>query len=405
MSENTNEERSAVGAVIGSIVLAVVCAVGGWVAKGLFPEEKAAGPDPRAAMLGAAQTVAVTNAEMRVYNLPEQFVAHAEAVQEVDLLPQVDGYVKEIKFKEGDIVEAGQLLYVIDDERYQAVVNQRRADLAAAEAEARRAERYFERMEKADERGITQLERDNAEAAAEKAKATVLQAKANLVVAEYDLKKTTVFAPISGQIGKSSAHLGDYVAPSKGALAKIVQTDPIRVSFPLTDRAYIAWRQAQKSGKDTDFRLRLILPDGSQYDQEGVWDFDDNQMSRETASIMMRLKFPNPERLLVPNSYVTLLTDFQNPPSYPSIPQQALLDLPGGHQGVWVVKADGTVEVRQVKARDAYLGWAPILEGLDAGETVVISGIAKLMAGSKVNPVEPTANEDITPGYKPPVED
>ena len=403
--EVKSESRSAIGSVIGTIVLAVVCAVGGWIAREIVPAEKPAEANPMAAMAGMAQTVAVTNAEIRAYNLPERFVAHAEAVQEVELLPQVDGYIKEIKFKEGDIVQAGQLLYVLDDERYQAVVRQRLADLSAAEAEERRTARYFERMQAADERGITQKERDDAEAAFESAKAKVLQAKANLVVAEYDMNKAKVVAPISGQIGKTSAHLGDYVAPSKGALAKIVQIDPIRVSFPLTDRAYIAWRQEQRKGTAHAMRMRLILPDGSSYDQEGAWDFDDNQMSIETASIMMRLSFPNPERLLIPNSYVTLLTDFANPPSYPSVPQQALFDLPGGNVGVWVVSEDGTVAARPVKTRDAYLGWSPILEGLDAGEKVVIAGVAKLQAGMKVAEVAATPNEDITKDFKPSIED
>ena len=407
MNENNG---SAIGSTIGALVLAAVCAAGGWIGCGMWmraAKAKAGNPAAMAAMAAAAGgvTVAVTNAEMRAYNLPERFVAHAEAVQEVDLLPQIDGYVKEIKFKEGDVVKAGQTLYVIDDERYLAVANQRKADLAAAEAEARRAVRYYERMQKADERGITQLERDNAEAAAEKAKASVLQAKANLVVAEYDLKKTTVVAPISGQIGKSSAHVGDYVAPSKGALAKIVQIDPIRVSFPLTDRAYIAWRQEQRSGSAKPFRMRLILPDGSDYDREGAWDFDDNQMSRETASIMMRLKFPNPERLLIPNSYVTLLTDFQDPPKFPSVPQQALIDLPGGNQGVWVLRDDMTVEQRPVETKEAFNGWTPVVKGIEAGERIVISGVAKLGPGMKVAIVEPTSNDDINANHKSPIEE
>ena len=407
MNEN---KGSAIGSTIGALVLAAVCAAGGWIGCGMWmraAKAKAGNPAAMAAMAAAAGgvTVAVTNAEMRAYNLPERFVAHAEAVQEVDLLPQIDGYVKEIKFKEGDVVKAGQTLYVIDDERYLAVANQRKADLAAAEAEARRAVRYYERMQKADERGITQLERDNAEAAAEKAKASVLQAKANLVVAEYDLKKTTVVAPISGQIGKSSAHVGDYVAPSKGALAKIVQIDPIRVSFPLTDRAYIAWRQEQRSGSAKPFRMRLILPDGSDYDREGAWDFDDNQMSRETASIMMRLKFPNPERLLIPNSYVTLLTDFQDPPKFPSVPQQALIDLPGGNQGVWVLRDDMTVEQRPVETKEAFNGWTPVVKGIEAGERIVISGVAKLGPGMKVAIVEPTSNDDINANHKSPIEE
>ena len=397
-------EGSKIGSVIGTLVLAAVCLAGGWIGCGIYAgiakkNQQAQMPPP------ASQTVSVEEVKELPYNLPERYVAHAEAVQEVELLPQVDGYVKEIKFKEGDVVKEGQVLYVIDDERYQAVANQRKADLAAAEAEARRAERYFERMEKADERGITQLERDNAEAAAEKAKAAVLQAKANLVVAEYDLKKTTVFAPISGQIGKSSAHVGDYVAPSKGALAKIVQIDPIRVSFPLTDRAYIAWRQAQREGTDHAFRMRLILPDGSEYDREGTWDFDDNQMSRETASIMMRLRFPNPERLLIPNSYVTLLTDYQEPPSYPSVPQQAIVDLPGGNQGVWILKDDMTVEQRPVETKEPFGGWTPLVKGVKEGERVVISGISKLGPGVKVALAEPTSNDDINAGHKSPIEE
>jgi RND family efflux transporter MFP subunit len=326
-------------------------------------------------------------------------------MQEVDLLPQVDGYIKEIKFKEGDIVKAGAVLYVLDDERYRAVANQRKADLEAAEAEARRAERYWERMQKADSRGITQKERDDAEAGADKAKAAVLQAKANLVVAEYDLKKAVVVAPISGQIGKTSAHMGDYVAPSKGALARIVQIDPIRVTFPLTDRAYIGWRAALKKGKAPEYRMRLMLPDGSAYGEEGKWDFDDNEMSKDTATIIMRLSFPNPDRLLIPNSYVTLLTDRKTPPKMPSIPQQAVFDLTGGSQGVWVLKDDETVEQRVVDVREMSEGWCPVVSGLKLGEKVVISGRGKLGPGMKVKVVEPTMNDDLDPNYKPPVKE
>ena len=260
-------------------------------------------------------------------------------------------------------------------------------------------------MQKADARGITQLERDNAEAAAEKAKASVMQAKANLVVAEYDLKKTTVFAPIAGQIGKSSAHVGDYVAPSKGALAHIVQVDPIRVSFPLTDRAYIAWREAQKKGTADALRLRLILADGSEYAEQGTWEFDDNTMSKETATIQMRLSFPNPDRLLVPNSYVTLLSDSKTPRQLPSIPQQCAFDLPGGNMGVWILKDDLTVEQRPVVLKEAYLGWCPVVEGLQEGERIVLSGAGKLATGMKVVLAEPTPNEDITTGFKAPIKE
>jgi membrane fusion protein (multidrug efflux system) len=389
--------KSAVGSIVGGIVLVAASVTGGWIACDLWPKKKAV----KFALPQMPATVAVRSVEERVYNLPERFVAHAEPVQEVELLPQVDGYIKEILFKEGDIVKVGDTLYVLDAERYQAIVNQRKADLEAAEAEMRRADRYFMRMQKADARGITQLERDNAEAAADSAKAAVMQAKANLVVAEYDLKKTRVTAPISGQIGKTSAHIGDYVSPSKGALSKIVQVDPIRISFPLTDRAYVAWRSAQLKGVAPDYRLRLLLPDGSEYTGLGEWAFDDNTMSKETATIIMRLKFPNPDRMLIPNSYVTLLVDYKTPPKFPSVPQQAIFDLATGSRTVWVLKEDNTVEQRVIQTREANEGWVPVEDGLKFGEKIIISGISKLAPGMKVTVVEATSNDDLDPNFKP----
>lgn len=396
---NEGNNKSTIGSVIATVVLVIASAVAGWVAREHKPESKndkaLAMPPPQ------AQSVAVTEVKEMAYNLAEKFVAHAEAMQEVDLLPQVDGYIKEMMFKEGDTVKEGQLLYVLDDERYQAVANQRKADLAAAEAELRRAERYYKRMLEADARGITQLERDNAQAAAESAKAGVLQAKANLVVAEYDLKKTKVFAPISGQIGKSNMYVGDYVAPSKGALARIIQIDPIRVTFPLTDRSYVAWRAQQLNGSAPDYRLRLLLPDGSEYSGLGEWAFDDNTMSKETATIIMRLKFPNPNRMLIPNSYVTLLVDYKTPPKYLCVPQQAIYDLSTGSRAVWVLKDDMTVEQRIVETREMSGGWTPIVKGLKLGEKVVISGISKLAPGMKVALVEATNNDDLDPNFTP----
>lgn len=115
---NEKKETSAVGSAVGILVLVVASVTGGWVACELWPKKAAA--KPQLPMMAAS--VAVRAVEERAYNLPERYVAHAEPVQEVDLLPQVDGYVSEILFKEGDIVKAGDTLYVLDGERYQAIV-------------------------------------------------------------------------------------------------------------------------------------------------------------------------------------------------------------------------------------------------------------------------------------------
>ena len=396
---------SKIGNAIGVLVLAGVFSTGGWIGHSMWmgvQAKKGAAVQAaiRAAMAGAAQTVAVTEVKEMEYNAPEKSVAHAEAVAEVDLLPQVDGYIKEIKFKEGDVVKEGQLLYVLDDEKYTAVVGQAKADLNAAETEERRAKRYYERMKNADERGITQKERDDAEAAADKAVAAVMQAKANLVVAEYNCKKAKIYAPISGQIGKTTAHIGDYVAPSKGALAHIMQIDPIRVTFPMTDRAFVDRVQAVKQGNADEYSMRLILPNGTDYGQRGQLDFDDNAMSKETASLMMRVSFPNPDRMLVPNMYVTLVTEFAKPPMYLSVPHTAIVDLAVGGVGAYVLKDDMTVELRPVSVKPMVNGFIPVTKGLSAGEKVVTSGTRKLRDGAKVVLAEATPNEENTPGWK-----
>jgi membrane fusion protein (multidrug efflux system) len=180
-----------------------------------------------------------------------------------------------------------------------------------------------------------------------------------------------------------------------------VQIDPMRVSFPLTDRAYIAWRSAQLKGEAPDYRLRLMLPDGSEYREFGAWAFDDNTMSKETATIIMRLVFPNPGRMLIPNSYVTLLVDYKTPPKFRCGPQQAVVGLATGSRGVWVLKDDMTVEQRVIEAREMSEGWVPVDKGLAVGEKVVVSGMSKLVSGMKVALAEATGNDDLDPNFQP----
>lgn len=186
-----------------------------------------------------------------------------------------------------------------------------------------------------------------------------------------------------------------------------MQIDPIRVTFPLTDRQFLAWRESEKKGglRD-DLRMRLLLADDTVYEGEGKFEFDDNQMSRETATIIVRLSFPNADRILVPNSYLTLLADKRKPTPVVCVPQQAVFDIAGGNQGVYVLKDDQTVEQRIVTVRETDKnGWTPIITGVKDGEQVVISGISKLRPGAKVMTVSPTANDDLDPRYQPPIKE
>ena len=369
------------------------CVAVGWFAHALWGAAPAAvrGSSPRTTFVAVGEVVA------EKFNPPEEFVGHVEPVQEVDILPQIEGYVKEVKFAEGDEVKAGDLLFVIDDERYAAEQGVAKAEVASAkskvvqaEAAVECADRLLRRLKAADARGITQTELDAAEtglasdrAALGSAKSAVSQAEAKLASTAFNMKHTRIFAPISGRIGKTLMHAGDFVSPSKGALARIVQMDPVRVTFPVTDRAYLAWGGAQVGDSR---RLRLRLADGTVYPFAGTWAFSDNEMSAETATLIIRAEFPNARRTLVPNAYVTVLADEADPKPVPVVPALAVAKS-GSATGVWAYREDGTVTFRAIEPGARSGGKVRVLKGVKPGEKIVVQGVHKLGEGMKVSVV------------------
>ena len=357
-------------------------------------------PSERAKEAPAVTVDSVTNA---VFNPPAEYVGHVEPAQVTDILPQIDGYIRRVCFTEGAKVEKGDLLFEIDDEQYVAARNLRYSEVASAEAkvtvtmsEVERAERYFRRLSSADERGVTATERDTAEttlasakAALNAANAAVEQAKASAAIADFNLKHTKVHSPISGRIGKALHHVGDYVSPSKSALARVVQTDPIRVVFPISDRDYDAWQAAAERGgrelKDSR-RLRLRLPDGSVYGHEGVIDFGDNEMSRETATLRMHVSFGNPAGRLVPNAFVRVLSDERNPPAALVVPTAALVRTDEGLRA-WKIDGDGKAHPVPVETDGEWNGLSRVASGLSEGDTIVCKGAFKLKDGDTVRVV------------------
>ena len=403
------EERSGRGGFLRKFVATAVLAFGaavcfgiGWYVRDLSNFSEVPRSVPPAAPAVAAVTV--TNS---VFNPPEEFVGHVEPVQEVDILPQIEGYLLRVTFNEGTEVRKGELLFEIDPEQYRAAESQRRAEIAkakgevaVAEAEVDRTRRYLDRLKSADERGITQTDLDSAETghAAAKAQlaaahAAVSQAEANLALASVNIKHTKVYAPISGRIGKALRHAGDYVAPSKGALARIVQTDPVRVTFPVTDRAFLAWQAASaKRGSDIRFdrRIRLRLADDSLYGVQGAWEFNDNEMSRETATIQVRALFPNPRQTLLPNAFVTVLADETSPAPVLTVPAAAVVRN-AKTVGVWTLDDGDVAHFTDVSVGASAGGVAVVESGLKPGTRVVALGAHKLGEGMKVRLVEAAA--------------
>ena len=339
-----------------------------------------------------------------VFNPPSEYVGHVEPAQVTDILPQVDGYIQRVCFTEGEKVKKGDLLFEIDQEQYIASKNLRYSEVASAkakvtvaQAEVDRAERYYKRLAAADERGVSATERDTAEttlasakAALNAANAAVEQAKASAAIADFNRRHTKVYSPISGRIGKALHHVGDYVSPSKSALARVVQTDPMRVVFPVSDRDYDAWQAAAERGgralKDSR-RLRLMLPDGSLYAHEGVIDFGDNEMNRETATLTMHVGFANPAGRLVANAFVRVFSDEKIPPASLVVPTAALVRVDEGLQA-WRIGDDGKVHPVMVETDGEWNGLSRIVKGLSAGDRIVGSGAFKLKDGDTVKVVE-----------------
>ncbi len=377
-----------VAKVFGVFVTAVCAFAIGWLVKGMMPAPQSGGMPPGMMPPPPGDPlVAVERAELGVLNPPVEFIGRVEPIRAVDLGARISGYVVRVNFIEGALVREGETLFEIDPEPYQATVALRRAELAQAEAEFARAERYLKRLNASDVRGITQSELDKAESDVAVGRARVDQARAKLQLAEIDLKHCRITAPIAGKIGRTVANIGDYVAPSIGTLARIVQTDPIRVVFSVTDREYVGIREKIADEKlSEELRLRLRLPTGTVPDLIGERDFEDSAMSAETATLPVRVKFDNRNGFLVPNSYVTVLVDAKTPSEYPIVSQSALITAAEGEY-VYVLGEDGKVRRRAVKTGDVENGRVELHRGVVAGERVVVEGVLSLSDGAAVQVV------------------
>lgn len=383
-----------------SVAAAAVFVAVGWFGNQVFgPKER-----PRETVAVDDPAVAVGEAKAVEFNPATEYVGHVEPIQETDILPQIEGYVKTVCFTEGAFVRAGDVLFEIDPEQYEASRKLRYSEVRSAEAkvtvalaEVDRAERYYKRLTSADDRGVTATERDTAETALASAKAAlnaaraeVEQSKAAAAIADFNMKHTVVRSPISGRIGKALRHVGDFVSPSKTPLAQVVQIDPIRVVFPITDKDYGAWQAAAERGgrelKDSR-RLRLRLADGSEYGQTGVIDFGNNKVDRETATVVMFVSFANAGGALLPDAFVRVLSDESHPPRLLTVPSGAIERTAKGVH-VWLLQADGTVKAAEVEIGAAWKGLTVVTKGLEAGTKVVVAGGFKLRDGMKVNVVE-----------------
>lgn len=319
--------------------------------------------------------------------------ARTAAIRIAEVRPQVDGIIQQRLFTEGTTVKAGEQLYQIEPDRYQADVANARANLQRAEADLKvstsREQRFKDLV---SDNAISQQEYDEALATFEQAKAQIAISKAALDMALINLRYTKVNAPIEGQIGISHVTEGALVSSAQtNSMATIHQLDPIYVDISQASKDMLKLRRqmidGQLNGDDAPI-VQLMLEDGSDYSHPGELQFSEVNVNQNTGSVLMRARFPNPDNLLLPGMYVRAEIREGRLNDALLVPHKAVTFDREGDASLFVVNADNVVEKRQINIQRSVGNRWLVESGLSANERIVIEGLQKIADGTEVEIVE-----------------
>ena len=367
--------------IIRQIVILVLCVAFGWFLKSKLTPSSA----PMGGMGAGEPYVLVQKLETRNISPATSYIGHVEAIKSVNLKPQVTGYVEKVLFQEGSLVNEGDILFIIEQKRYIANVELRQAELASAKANLVRAERDYKRQKSLSSQNYaSKATLDTSESNYLQAKAAVAQAEANLDLAKIDLDYTEIKAPITGYIGKALVTEGNYVNSTTQNLARIVQTDPIRVSFSVSDKDMLNMREMYKNGADSSpIRTELVLPNGKILVNHLKSRFTDNEINSDTATIAIYAEYSNERNLLIPGNYVDIRVGKKDPQLAVLVPQGAIAQDEHGNY-VMVVNDEDIAEERRVLLGDIIEDKPVVTDGLTADDRVIIQGLQKVTNGQKV---------------------
>ena len=335
-----------------------------------------------------APSVIVASAEQRDVTPSFFYVGRVEAIETVELVARVEGFLEQRDFREGGHVGKGDLLFLIEQAPYRIAVEQREADLAGARATLKNAEEDFARKETLVKRKtLARSALGEARAALGIARAAVQQAQAALRRAQLDLSYTEVISPIAGQISRAAYSVGAFVRPGDGALATVTSTDPVHVTIAVPEKDLIEARRQGIDLENPPVAPSLLLSDGNVYAYAGEFDYLDPSVDQATDTLLARAVFPNPERVLLPGQFVTVIVRQKQPVSAVVIPQAAVQKDQQGHF-VLVVDRAGRAGIRRVALGEQTGTEWVVSEGLAEGERIVVQGLQKIRPDMVVNPVE-----------------
>lgn len=349
-------------------------------------QQQAAGQMPPA-------LVEVMTVEQKDTPYTDRYIAQTEGSKAVDVRAQVSGILKEKRYTEGQFVQAGSIMFVIEPDTYRAALTQAQGSLAQAEANVKQSRLNYERAQNLyRQNAMSKKDYDAAQAAYDTALGQLETAKAAVDNAKIQLGYTSVIAPVSGYSSKSNYSEGNLIAGSSAQpLTVINQVDPIYVNFsvPASTMSSLRTLAAQKKLKTDDLTVKLILGDGTDYTDIGKVTFFDKQVSASTGDIKVRAEFPNTNLILLPGQFATAELQGFTLTDAIIIPQKALLKI-GNKTMVIVVDESNAAHYRPIVTGASIGNNFLVAEGLKAGERIIVEGQNKVAEGAQVR-IAPSA--------------
>jgi membrane fusion protein (multidrug efflux system) len=309
-----------------------------------------------------------------------------------EVRPQVSGILQERLFVEGSHVDAGQVLYRIDDARYRAAFEGAKARVSSSQAAlaiARLKAERFQSLRK--DKLISQQDHDDAQAQLDQAQASVELQQAELETARINLNYTRIRAPIAGKISRSYLTQGALVEANQSETLATIQTlDPIYVDMNQSTGELLALRRALAGGDDAggpreSAPVSLTMDDGTRYGLEGELKFSEVAVDHTTGSVTLRAQFPNPDGVLLPGMFVRATIIEGEESDALLVPQRGVTRDDRGNATALIVAADGTVELRMLEvAQTIGPDWL-VRGGIEAGDRVIVEGLQRARVGETVD--------------------